>query len=1437
VAFGSKRYLIAVGSPASPGQRFLPHVERDVKRISELLCDPSQGYERILDGTVPLGAPARLICDTILDWFTHEDRSSLDLVILYFAGHGGDAGRAGNYYLFTSDTDDKQPSRTAINVGQFVQDLYEGQGERPQSLLLILDACFSGKGGADAVKQSAPIRQQGGFREGGGLWVVATADSFSQADDGAFMDAVIDVFKDPAWAPSGGAEYLNPIDLFVYGVNDWFLHNGHIQQAEWEVVGNRRRPLFLRNPRFTKKLDGVPLLDESHWDPKARGVEDTVSTGWFFTGRRVALQALVSWLNAPVSDFRARVVTGRPGSGKSAVLARLVTSANPSIRAEMIARGMLNTADGTVPAECGIDAYVHARNLSTTAIAAAIAEQMSIVERTIEELLSFLAERKKAAGIIVDALDEARDPRETEFLFLRKLTDCAAVRLIVGSRKQGDYVPLAGKSEVIDLDDKKYFDRVDVVQYVLARLTAKDSTSPYRHPYEHEKARNVAKLVGDRAGFSFLFARIVARNLAAAPTPIDTNLQGWTEQVPIPRDLHEAFALDLARFSSPQREKFIDLLAPLARARGKGLPQKLLWAALASSIAGRMYTNSDIEDLKRVAGYYLVQDTENEEVVYRLFHESFAEYLRAETRKEKLDEHFSTTLQGLVGSSNDGKTKWSRVLDEYTLRYLPAHAAASGELDRLVEDANFLLTFPPESLLPYLRSVRSSEALAITRCYRAVSHHLRKEELAGKLPYLLFSAMQFGADGIVDQLRALSGELSLPWKAAWAAWIPWTPSEVAVQSDKPISSFAFVEDKESATFVVGLGDCVAIYDAFTGRELIRSQPLDISVQFLACLKDGENVWITVGGDEREASVASLVTLRYPSCEFHKKQREVHSGRAPLRSFCAVEVVGPMVATGGSDLALRLWSIPDLTLVSESTKADFGAISKLIAVRLANRLVLVCGGDAVNPDGDRSADGVSVFFVSVPDLQRTATAYGDRGGYVKYLVPVVLDGFSYVLAKFEHEGLKLLEMSTAKLVASTPTELDIFGCFRKTSSSLLVLGEGWDGLQAVELRGSSEGDGYHVDLMRPNAGIQAKGHSWQGPLNIASRKIIAGVEANQLRLWEVEDLIAAKASTSSKEDLTAAVGVGDGDKTYVITVNRGGSIIVRDGETGKPVNTKHIEFLPYDYATSIAGSTLQSKPIFIVSTRKGYLSAFDVASGELLRTFRAGERVDRVASCSLGSSSILFAATNLKEEFRTSHYVITAWDPASGDEVRLGPPDLLEEENDRRLLLSGYEDKAFGCLVTAEDRGKRILYAAGPYSFVRAWYLEREIAEKIGDYWITPHRGNEWIEALAAGVLDGKAVIAAGNQEGILVVWDTATRQELAKIDHAHRGGITALAFLNNKRGLISSGKDGILRVWSKELELIQQIEIEHEAFSLSVLGDADDRIAVATKQGLFALDF
>src|SRR6202022_4732041 len=113
-------------------------------------------------------------------------------------------------------------------------------------------------------------------------------------------------------------------------------------------------------------------------------------------------------------------------------------------------------------------------------------------------------------------------------------------------------------------------------------------------------------------------------------------------------DLQHAFGADLERFTPEKRELFIDLLVPLAYSRGRGLPQKNIWHTVASRISGRAYSSADLRRLKEEAGYYLVQDTEAGEVVFRLFHQTFADYLRELTQNEDVEKSFADALVSLL---------------------------------------------------------------------------------------------------------------------------------------------------------------------------------------------------------------------------------------------------------------------------------------------------------------------------------------------------------------------------------------------------------------------------------------------------------------------------------------------------------------------------------------------------------------------------------------------------------------------------------------------------------------------------------------------------------------------------------------------------------------------------------------------------------------------
>ena len=168
-------------------------------------------------------------------------------------------------------------------------------------------------------------------------------------------------------------------------------------------------------------------------------MERAVRPGWFFTGRRQALSQLVAWLTAaPTLADNVRVITGGPGSGKSAVLARLVTMSNPQYRADMA--GPLADDDPVADLPLGaIDVAVHARTAPTDEVVSALAVAAGAPQTDFDGLIETLLERGEAFTIAVDALDEADDPAAFA-LALRRLaneTVDIGVRLLVGTRPGG----------------------------------------------------------------------------------------------------------------------------------------------------------------------------------------------------------------------------------------------------------------------------------------------------------------------------------------------------------------------------------------------------------------------------------------------------------------------------------------------------------------------------------------------------------------------------------------------------------------------------------------------------------------------------------------------------------------------------------------------------------------------------------------------------------------------------------------------------------------------------------------------------------------------------------------------------------------------------------------------------------------------------------------
>jgi hypothetical protein len=146
----------------------------------------------------------------------------------------------------------------------------------------------------------------------------------------------------------------------------------------------------------------------------ARGVGESVDARSWFTGRTAEVETVVSWVRAGLAGLR--VVTGSAGTGKSAILGRVVSAADEAERENLLAHGRLGHADPGVGA---VDAHAHARGLTADQLARdldrQLSERLGVHEsgpRNAALLVGAVQQRAEAGEtplvIVVDGVDEAR---------------------------------------------------------------------------------------------------------------------------------------------------------------------------------------------------------------------------------------------------------------------------------------------------------------------------------------------------------------------------------------------------------------------------------------------------------------------------------------------------------------------------------------------------------------------------------------------------------------------------------------------------------------------------------------------------------------------------------------------------------------------------------------------------------------------------------------------------------------------------------------------------------------------------------------------------------------------------------------------------------------------------------------------------------------------
>ena len=925
-----------------------PELADEVERMATLFA--SLGYRRVpgFDGNLT----SRQFQDRLRRFLISPDRRPDDIVVVYYTGHGH--VEQGSLLLPMADAT-ADLAYTSMPAEDLTGRLLSGS-VTVQKLLFILDTCHAGAAGAamagGAVNYLDRLR---GLAATPSVGILVAARPHEQAASGAFSQALVSAVNHRA---SGGhePEFL-PLDGLVNIVKDNCPSWQHarlllIEDGITEFFPNPRLDRWLRDLDLrTQALHQVQAArraeQRDHVLPRAQGLDTAAGDEdlWLFTGRHRALEDICRWLAAP-GGRSAMVVTGDPGSGKSALLSRLFVLADRKLRSRVPSLHTL--PEQTLPPPGSITRFIHARGLTLDELMAGLCEACGVEETTSPgELLASITGPGDPIVVIIDAIDEAvaSQDRQARGEFpvvdraLAPLIGGAArtrLRLLLGTRRNL-LTALGGQLKLVDLDANAYADPASLAAYARSCLVSLSAESPYQgQPRNYLDA--VSGAIAEAAGKSFLVALITSRSLALRSGLADPADRPWRES--LPRAAAEAMKADLDGRLGERAGRARELLLPLAYAQGAGLPWEDVWPLLARTVTETNCTSADLDWLIEEAGYYIVESTSEDgrRSVYRLYHEALAEHLR-DGREDAAVDHAAIVdaLTAHAPRITDGRTDWSQA-HPYTRSYLATHAARTNRLDQLLNDPLFLLAADRAPLLAALPAAADAIARACADAYRRADSRLRTSKAGDRPAYLQLAARC----GRADQLGNAIGTSGLPlsWTTDWASWRLESPHQRISAHAGWVNAVAIGELDGRTIIASGSDDrTVRVWDAATGQPI--GDPLTGHTDWVNAVAIGQ-----LDGRTIIASASNDQTVRVWDAATGSPSADPLTGHTDWVNAVAIGQLDgrTIIVSGSDDRTVRMWDAATGQPIGDPLTGHDGWVNAVAIGQLDGRTIIVSGGD-------------------------------------------------------------------------------------------------------------------------------------------------------------------------------------------------------------------------------------------------------------------------------------------------------------------------------------------------------------------------------------------------------------------------------------------------------------------------------------------------------------
>ncbi|MFC0105439.1 hypothetical protein [Kibdelosporangium aridum] len=1327
------------------------------------------------------------VCDRVDAWAAADTGDS----VLYWVGHGsslqGQAALAHAQSPELIDLDGITPRNLAYRITT-------REHHNPDSWpIVVIDACRSARFvellNSEVDSMSGPRRLLLVGTSGEGT---TTLGEFRRALRGALQDTF-------------GAE--REISLWRLGEELKARLPEHSAVLPKNIVGRalrRRVPLPTRTTldmasAIQAALNGLSADERRHYLVKAHGGE-LGELAWYFEGRAAEHRVIASWLRTATSGML--VITGPPGSGKSALLGSLLVHSRPELRDVFVTVGLIDRLQQPEqPPDNAFTTAIHLTGLTTTELLQRIATHLGLrppdptapVTVQLNAVTESLRRRTEPATILVDGLDEAVDPLTIARAVLQPIAELPGVRVVIGTRRStaegpdepdpADHDLLAALRVAADQVVPVIRDAKAIRRYIVKRLTeARLGASSF--------AIDAAADLLSATGGEFLFARLVVHELMADPNLLTPSRV--SDLVDLGRTTHRGIFARAVRRLSARDSTYGPLLMALAYAQGRGLPLRDgIWLVIASASLGGLVTNNHISALLTDAAPYLTIDLDSGLTVYRLAHRTFIEHF---TGDPAVNEVRHRAITHALVTQAEHYMRYGTSLSPYSTRYLSGHAGAGGQKawQHLAEHPHVLDALDPTAVTAdAMRTAFGRFPLppAIAGTIGA-AHHLvaaRPADRAGLRQ--LATARQTAVNRPPPEPYSVA-----EWTVDWAKLTKQPTHRTLTGHAGPVlavTAFAAPDKERSLLVSCGSDQTVRIWDPATGTAvgsplIGHTGPVRAVAAFVG--PDGCPTLIT-GGDDKLIRIWRL----------HSEAAGCRSLKGHTDSVRAVAAFpgpdgGMLLATAGSDATVRIWDPLSGKQVGRPLAGHTQPVWAMTTLPGPDggTLLATASGDATV----RIWDPLSGKEFRRPLVGHTQPAWA----LAAFPGP---DGRTLLVAGSDEDVVRVWDPLSGKETGDPLTGHADWAWAAAT----------FPGPNGQSLLATSS-DNHTVRLWDPQTGIDAcsplSGHTdwiwavtaFPGP---NGRTLLAtGSEDGTVRIWDPPTDHAP--DTGRSRNLEAA-------SIAVFQCPRGRELVATGGSGGVRI---------WD---PVADTEVASDLVRHVRTVRA-VAMFPGQNGEVLLATAADEPVvrvwDRVGQTEIGvplaghSGPVLAITTFQGQDGRTllatgsEDATVRIWDPVSRTPV--GAP------------LRGHTGP-IGAIVRVPERDRTLLMSMSADRTPWIW----DPVTGAGSAVTVPRMID-----LSAGMAAIPGPLLAGSHGTTIQIWDPATGTVRSSLSTGHGGVVRALAAFPGLSRLVTAGHDETIRIWDvPTARRVRTISLDTPV--LCVAAFEQTKLAVGLRDGFVTL--